>query len=51
MGFRLTPQENSFYDLFATSASYLVEGSRQLTSILGADASEREPIAARMSEI
>ena len=51
MGFRLTPQENSFYDLFATSASYLVEGSRQLTSILGADASEREEIAARMREI
>ena len=51
MGFRLTPQENSFYDLFAKSASYLVDGSRELTTILGAPISEREAIAARMREI
>jgi predicted phosphate transport protein (TIGR00153 family) len=51
VGFRLTPQENSFYDLFATSASYLVDGSRELTSILAAGESEREVIAARMREI
>lgn len=51
MGFRLTPQENSFYDLFAKSASYLVDGARELTTILGADTSEREVIAARMREI
>ena len=51
MGFRLTPQENSFYDLFAKSASYLVDGSRELTTILGAPVSEREAIAARMREI
>ena len=51
MGFRLTPQENSFYDLFAKSASYLVDGARELTTILGADISEREGIAARMREI
>jgi len=51
VGFRLTPQENSFYDLFAKSASHLVEGSRELTTILGVDASEREPVAARMREI
>jgi len=35
VGFRLTPQENSFYDLFAKSASYLIDGSRELTTILG----------------
>jgi len=51
VGFRLTPQENSFYDLFAKSASYLVDGARELTTILGADISEREGIAARMREI
>jgi hypothetical protein len=51
VGFRLTPQENSFYDLFATSASYLVDGSRELTTILGAEAGERDAIAARMRDI
>jgi predicted phosphate transport protein (TIGR00153 family) len=51
VGFRLTPQENSFYDLFATSASHLVEGSRELTKMLGADIGERDSIAARMREI
>ncbi|QGN58918.1 DUF47 domain-containing protein [Nostocoides sp. HKS02] len=51
MGFRLTPQENSFYDLFATSARHLIEGSRELTKILGAGVGERESIAERMREI
>ncbi len=51
MGFRLTPQDNSFYDLFAKSASFLVEGSRELTKMLGAGAEEREDIATRMREI
>ncbi|WP_406832454.1 DUF47 family protein [Pedococcus sp. KACC 23699] len=51
MGFRLTPQENSFYDLFAKSASYLIDGSRELTTILGVAPSEREAVAARMREI
>ncbi len=51
MGFRLTPQENSFYDLFAKSASYLIDGSRELTTILGVAHGEREAVAARMREI
>ena len=51
MGFRLTPQENSFYDLFAKSASHLVDGSRELTKLLGVDHAEREDVAARMREI
>ena len=51
MGFRLTPQENSFYDLFATAAGFLVEGSRELTKILGTDPGEREAVASRMREI
>ena len=51
MGFRLTPQDNSFYDLFAKSASFLVDGARELTTILGVSTSEREAVAARMREI
>ena len=51
MAFRLTPQENSFYDLFAKSASFLVDGARELTTILGVEPSEREAVAARMREI
>ena len=51
MGLRLTPQDNSFYDLFAKSASFLVDGARELTTILGVEPSEREAVAARMREI
>ncbi|HXR68423.1 MAG TPA: DUF47 family protein [Dermatophilaceae bacterium] len=51
MGFRLTPQENSFYDLFATSASHLVVGAKELTSLLGVEHSEREAVASRMQDI
>jgi len=51
VAFRLTPQENSFYDLFAKSASFLVDGARELTTILGVEPSEREAVAARMREI
>lgn len=51
MAFRLTPQENGFYDLFAKSAAYLVDGARELTAILGVPADERESIAVRMREL
>ena len=51
MRFRLTPKDSSFYDLFATSASHLVEGARELTNLLGVDRSERETAAARMRDI
>jgi hypothetical protein len=47
----MTPQDNSFYDLFAKSASFLVDGARELTTILGVEPSEREAVAARMREI
>jgi uncharacterized protein len=51
MGFRLTPKDDSFYDLFAASASHLVDGSHELTKLLGVEPSEREIIAARMRDI
>lgn len=52
MGFRLTPQDTGFYDLFSQSASHLVAGAEQLTAILGAESQEeREAIAKRLDEI
>ncbi len=51
MGIRLTPQDPSFFELFAASARQLVEGSRELTSLLGADPDERETVLKRMHEI
>jgi uncharacterized protein len=48
--FRLTPQDTSFYDLFATSAGHLVDGSAILTQVLGADRSDREALAGKMRD-
>ncbi|MEY9876091.1 putative phosphate transport protein (TIGR00153 family) [Streptacidiphilus sp. MAP12-33] len=48
MRIRLTPRETSFYDLFASSASNLVNGSKLLLELLGADVSARAEIADRM---
>lgn len=51
MGFRLTPQDTSFYDLFAEAARHLVAGSEQLTAVLGSTPEERKVIVKRMYEI
>ena len=51
MGFRLTPQETSFYSLFATSAGLLVDATRELTKLLEVDASERGAVAERLREL
>lgn len=51
MGFRLTPQDPSFFELYALSAQHLVEGTHALTAVLGADADERPAILSRMREI
>jgi predicted phosphate transport protein (TIGR00153 family) len=48
--FRLTPQDTSFYDLFAQSASHLVTGSTLLTELVGADMSVREDLARKMRD-
>jgi predicted phosphate transport protein (TIGR00153 family) len=50
VGFRLTPQDTGFYDLFATSASHLVVGSAILTEVLGAERGEREALAGKMRD-
>jgi uncharacterized protein len=49
--FRLTPQENSFFELFAESASHLVDGAHELTNLLAAENSEREAVSSRMRDI
>ena len=51
MGFRVTPHNTTFYDLFATSASHLVDGARELTKLLGTEPSERETVASRMRDL
>jgi len=51
VGFRLTPKDNSFFDLFAVSASHLVDGAKELTNLLGVEHSEREAVALRMQDI
>ncbi len=51
MGFRLTPQETSFYSLFATSATLLVDATRELTNILEADPENRGRIVERLRDL
>jgi predicted phosphate transport protein (TIGR00153 family) len=51
VGFRFTPKESSFYELFATSARHLVDGAHELTNLLGVEYSERAAVAARMRDI
>ncbi len=48
MRIRLTPRQNSFYGMFATSGRNLMEGAGLLKEMLGADLSERKDIAERM---
>jgi hypothetical protein len=51
VGFRLTPQDTSFYSLFATSASLLVDATRELTNMLEADLAGRQKIVERLVEL
>jgi hypothetical protein len=51
VGFRLTPQDTSFFSLFATSAGLLVDATRELTKLLEVDASERGAVAERLREL
>jgi len=45
---RLTPKQDSFYSMFATSGQNLVVGAGLLKELLGADAEERKVIAEKM---
>ena len=48
MRIRLTPRQNSFYGMFATSGQNLMVGAGLLKEMLGADPAERKQIAERM---
>lgn len=47
MRFRLTPREDSYYDMFADAANNLVTAARLLVEMLS-DGADREDIAAKM---
>ncbi|MBB2986731.1 DUF47 domain-containing protein [Terracoccus luteus] len=51
MGFRLTPQDTSFFSLFATSAGLLVDATRELTRFLEVEPSGRSAIAQRLRDL
>lgn len=51
MRLRLTPQDNSFYELFAATGRILVEATTVLAEVLGSDQTRREELAQRMEEI
>lgn len=52
MAFRLTPKEDSFYDLFGISAEHLVTAAKELTNLLAMpDAASRRAVAERMHEL
>jgi predicted phosphate transport protein (TIGR00153 family) len=52
VAFRLTPKEDSFYDLFAISASHLVDGAKELTNLLAVqDADSARAVVERMHDL
>ena len=51
MGFRLTPQDTSFFTLFTAQAQLLVEATRELTRFLEVDLSKRQMVADRLREL
>jgi predicted phosphate transport protein (TIGR00153 family) len=51
VGFRLTPQDTSFYSLFATSAGLLVDATHELTKLLEVEASGRSAVAERLRDL
>lgn len=50
MRLRLTPRENSYFDLFAELAQHLVTGANLLSELLGADKPARKEIGKRFAE-
>jgi predicted phosphate transport protein (TIGR00153 family) len=48
--FRLTPREDSYFDLFAALAQHLVTGANMLAEMLGADQSTRKAIGKQLAE-
>ncbi len=50
MRLRLTPQDTSFFDLFASLAATLVEGADMLAQLLGQDQAGRETVAQELRD-
>jgi uncharacterized protein len=48
---RLTPQDTSFFDLFAAQARHLVKGSGLLAELLGQDRAGREQLAEQLRDV
>jgi predicted phosphate transport protein (TIGR00153 family) len=52
VAFRLTPKEDSFYDLFAVSAVNLVDAAKELTNLLAVeDEAGRKAVVERMRDL
>ncbi len=51
MGFRLTPHEDGFFELFAALGSHLADGSHELTNLVAAEPAEREAVNTRIRGI
>ena len=51
MGFRLTPQDTSFFTLFTAQAQLLVDATRELTRFLEVDHSQRQEVADRLKDL
>jgi hypothetical protein len=51
VGFRLTPKDDSFFELFVTLARLLVDGARELTNLVDVEQSEREAVASRIRDM
>ncbi|HVV77004.1 MAG TPA: DUF47 family protein [Mycobacteriales bacterium] len=51
MRLRLTPQENSFYDLFSAAASNLLEGANTLHELVTGGQAERADLAKRLRDL
>ena len=52
MAFRLTPKEDSFYELFGVSAGHLVEAAKELTNLLAVQTPEdRKSVVDRMHDL
>ncbi|MEP6650941.1 MAG: DUF47 domain-containing protein, partial [Lapillicoccus sp.] len=52
VAFRLTPREDSFYELFGVSAGHLVQAAKELTNLLAVDTPEdRKAVVERMHDL
>ena len=51
MRLRLTPRDDSFYDLFASAGRILVDAATVLAEFLGSDRARRAELAVRMEEL